>query len=520
MSKRLAILVTLSAALGAIAAPIVLSLALAGRQAKDAELARVLSYANDVLHRTDSTADQIDRGIKELAHATEPCGDANLAVMRRLDVASSYIQAIGHVAGNVLVCSSLRETAPLDLGPPQLTRPSGVRLRTGVELPFAPGSSFIAVERDGYVAIIHKDLPIDISTSTTDVALATVARPEGRVLASRGTIDPAWFQRLGDAQAVTFVDDKHAVAVVASTRYLTAAIAAIPVVRLADSARSAALLLVPAGIIAGLVLAAAVLFLARLQLAMPAVIKVALRRHEFYLAYQPLVDLQTGKWVGAEALLRWRRPSGEMVRPELFISVAEETGLIEQVTERVFALLEKEARELFRANPRFHLGINLSATDLHSPSIVGRLHRLRAALGAVPGTLMVEVTERGLANPDAAQQIIRAIRLDGINVAVDDFGTGYSSLSYLERFELDFLKIDKSFVETVATDAATSQVILHIIGMAQSLKLKMIAEGVETEAQAQFLRERSVQYAQGFLFARPMSCAELLAKLARQGRGP
>jgi len=519
MQKRTAIIVTLVVALAAIVAPIALTLQQARNYGFDLQTVQILAYASDVVYRTDTTAGQIYKGIERLvaARAMEPCSEEKMEIMRAIDLSSNYIQAIGHVSGEYLMCSSLgKHGTGLPLGPVDLVLRSGASLRYNVAFPFASGDTFLVVEKLGYAAIVHKNLPIDATTAEQDVSLATVTLTNRQILASRGFIKLQWVDALGDQQQTTFVDGEYVVAVVRSVEYNTAGIAALPIRYLDRRTRDLATILVPVGLLAGIVLALAVLYLARLQLAMPAVIRAALRRNEFFLNYQPVVELSTGKWVGVEALIRWRRPSGEMVRPDIFIQVAKESGIIERITERVINIVRQDAAGLFARYPEFHIAINLSSADLKSERTLDLLQRLATDLNAGPDNIIVEATERGFMHAGAAKKVIEALRGAGIRVAIDDFGTGYSSLSYLESFQIDFLKIDKSFVDTVGMDAATSHVVPHIIEMAKALKLGMVAEGVEKESQAQYLRDHGVQYAQGWLFGKPMSMADLLAAMAKR----
>ena len=516
MKKSTATALTLVVATLATGLPVWVAVNESERQGLDAETARVLGYARDVLLRSDRTADQADSGITRLkqAQGADPCSDASLALMRQIDLSSSYLQAVGYVRDGRMLCSSLgRDIGDMILGDPDIITANGVGIHKELRFPFTPKQSFIALQRGDYAAIIHKDLPLDTTISDKDVSLAIYSLSESTPVASRGTIIPGWMARLGSGNQATFVDGRHVVAIVKSGRYRTASLAAIPVDKLNARTDALARRLVPVGVIAGIALALSLTMLARTQMALPAAIRAGLKRQEFFMVYQPIIDLQTGECVGAEALLRWMRPTGELVDPATFIPIAEKSTLILLITERVLELVARDTGRFLASHPGFHIAINLSAQDLHSPSLGGDLERLLARTGVPASSFVLEITERGLVDVDVARELTRVIRAAGYGIAIDDFGTGYSSLSYLEKLEVDMLKIDKSFIEAIATDAPTSEVVPHIIEMAKSLKLRMVAEGVETEAQAAYLRGRGVQFAQGWLFGRPAPFAEVAQRV-------
>lgn len=517
MRKSTATALTFVVATLATGVPVWMAVSESQRQGLDAETARVLGYARDVLLRSDGTADQAGSGIELLVQVqgADPCSVPALDLMRQIDLSSSYIQAIGHVRDGRMVCSSLgRDIGDMVLGEPDIITPSGVGIHKQIRFPFTPQHSFIALQHRGYAAIVHRDLPLDTTISDKKVSLAIYSLSERTPITSRGSIDPAWISRLGTGKQATFVDGRHVVAILKSERYLTASLAAIPVDNVNARTDEAALRLVPVGVIAGIALAVSLLMLARTQMALPAAIKAGLKRNEFYLLYQPIIDLQTGECVGAEALIRWKRATGELVDPATFIPIAEKSSLILLITQRVLELVARDAGSFLARHPEFHIAVNLSAQDLHSPALGRDLERLLRQTCAPASSFVLEITERGLVDVAAARGVTQEIRAAGYAIAIDDFGTGYSSLSYLEKLEVDFLKIDKSFVDAIATDAPTSQVVQHIIEMAKSLKLRMVAEGVETDAQAEFLRQRGVQFAQGWLFGKPATFAEVAQRAA------
>jgi sensor c-di-GMP phosphodiesterase-like protein len=497
------------AAIAAVLIPVALAFFVSSQEATKAEFARATGYAQDVLRRSEDTSVQILEGINGIAAlgVARDCSDGVVSAMRNIDLSSRYIQAMGRVVDGELACSSLGLAgADMALGPADITHPTGVTIRTDVRFPFAPETTFLVVEANGYAAIIHKDLPIDTALDQPDVMLATYSQAEGQILTQRGAIRPDWIAGARSGEVTQFIRDGYLVVVAPSSRFLIGAVVAVPIAYLHERIRYIGFITLPLGL----------LRIASNQRSMPNQIRSGLRRNEFHLEYQPIVELASGRWVGAEALLRWQRGK-ELVRPDLFIPSAEEAGLIKQISRRVVGLACLDAAGLFREFPAFHLGINLSAEDLADSETIVLMDHLTEATGARSGNLLVEATERGFTDPELAGPIIRRLRLSGIAVAVDDFGTGYSSLSTLQALELDYIKIDKSFIDTLGKDAATSSVVEHIIDMARSLNLKMIAEGVETREQMEMLKRLGVQYAQGWLFGRAMPYPVFIDKLRRQG---
>ena len=519
MRHSAGISIAIAIGVAAAAAPILISIQLSWEEGLNNEKSIALSYAQDALRRTHEMAGQMGAGIRKLKRAGYPaCSPAEINLMSQIDVGSSYIQAVGRIVGDDLVCTSLGIKGAIPLGPPTLVTASGAVERLGVRLPIAGDQPLDVFAMDGYAFLLDPRLPLDIPTEGPGISMAIFvpSSPRHAVIASRiANLPREWFRQIPPGTSQTFVSGGYVVALARATDIDVAVVAAAPVSYAQQRVRHFSFIFVPLGLLCAACLAWAVTQISRVRLSLPSILRGAARRREFYVEYQPIVDLESRRWVGAEALVRWRR-GGHIVRPDTFIPSAEESGVITLITACVAEIVAADLPSFLHCDPDFHVAINLSAPDLLSNRTTGLLKRMLRVSGARPANLKVEATERGFLQGSEARGIIASIRALGIEVAIDDFGTGYSSLSCLQELGVDILKIDKSFVETVGTDGATSQVVPHIIGMAHSLKLIMVAEGVETEAQADFLRARGVPLAQGWLFGKPMAAASLCAGLGSQ----
>jgi diguanylate cyclase (GGDEF)-like protein/PAS domain S-box-containing protein len=243
----------------------------------------------------------------------------------------------------------------------------------------------------------------------------------------------------------------------------------------------------------------------------------ALERHEFELHYQPKINLKTAMIVGVEALIRWSHPSRGPLSPTQFIPIAEDCGLILPIGNWVLRQACQQAKAW--KNSGIHgltMAVNVSAVEFGDARFLEQLLGILAETELDPKSLELELTESVLMKRvESTAAILQTLRKSGVQIAIDDFGTGYSSLSYLRKFPIDALKIDQSFVRQISTGGDDAVIVTAVISMARSLKLRVIAEGVETEAELEFLRAHRCDEAQGYYFSRPVPADELVHLLGR-----
>lgn len=246
----------------------------------------------------------------------------------------------------------------------------------------------------------------------------------------------------------------------------------------------------------------------------------AVERNEFTLHYQPQVDTETSRIIGAEALIRWQHPELGLVPPDQFIPIAEDNGLILPIGEWALHEASRQNRRWQDAGlPAFPVAVNMSAIQFRKLDIQDTLAQVLKDSGLAPRFLELELTERSIMkDPEEAARLLRELKQMGVQLSIDDFGTGYSSLNYLKRFPLDKLKIDRSFVKDIPLDMDDAAITQAIIGMAHSLRLRVIAEGAETQDQLMFLRSQHCDEIQGYYFSKPLPAGDFTRLLQAGGR--
>ncbi|MGB9109985.1 MAG: EAL domain-containing protein, partial [Telluria sp.] len=244
----------------------------------------------------------------------------------------------------------------------------------------------------------------------------------------------------------------------------------------------------------------------------------ALERGEFSLVYQPKIAIASGCITGFEVLLRWHNPVLGQVSPARFIPIAEQTGLIVAIGNWVLRSACAQAsawRREYGVQPR--VAVNLSIRQFYQKDLLRTIEEALDDAGLAPDALELEITESiAMSSVDAVERVLAGIRALGVELSIDDFGTGYSSLAYLRRFPVQCLKVDRAFVQDLGCDADSAAMVRAIVALGHGLKMRIVAEGVETEVQLAMLRELGCDEAQGYLFSRPVEATAVPAMLLKR----
>ena len=502
--------------------PVGIGVFMAQLEANRREADQLAVFADAALRRGEAVMTQAISAIQDMEQLRdEPCSPSNLVELRRITYSYRFLQDAGVYGRGRRLCSALLgpvQARTLPLPPPDWRTPDGYDFWFDLANPFSAPRRTILMGRNGNHVSIDPQVFVDVVDRDTRM-LAVVHTDAGRIFATTQGANLARLQRAyadhayGPGGAARHEDD--AAVVLRKSRNMPFAVVVLaPRAALLTNWRALLVGGLIVGLAAGVPLGILVWRRATRRFSLEGELRGAVRRHEMAVHYQPIVALSDNRCVGVEALVRWRR-NGRLVRPNLFIPMAENAGLIQQITDQVLEIVLTELGTLLRRHPSFYVSINVGAEDLKSRRFLTVLNARLRDSGIAPAQIRIEATERGFLEPDVARDTIQAFRDAGHPVYIDDFGTGYSSLSYLESFKVDALKIDKSFVDTMGQEAATSTVAPHIIAMARALGLEVVAEGIEDSAQADYLREQGVDYGQGWLFGRPVPAVELAQFLTR-----
>jgi EAL domain-containing protein (putative c-di-GMP-specific phosphodiesterase class I) len=258
------------------------------------------------------------------------------------------------------------------------------------------------------------------------------------------------------------------------------------------------------------------------RVTMELALRHAARLGQFELHYQPLIEMRTGEVAGLEALIRWRHPELGMIAPADFIPLAEETGLIVSIGDWVLKTACEQNKAWQDAGlPALTIGVNLSALQLRQPGFVAGVETILAESGLAANWLNLELTESMvMGTTDAVIASLQALRALGVTLSMDDFGTGYSNLGHLTHLPLDILKIDRSFISGLPSHQGAASIARAIVSMGHSLGMRVVAEGVETTEQAEFLRSIWCEYAQGYLFCKPLGATACAAWMRERMENP
>lgn len=499
--------------------PLVLGILCTAIEARHTVSQQQISTANTLLTQAEKMSDNAWDMITELRqYHNQPCAQIQ-DKLQRAGTLNPYFRSIGMLNGDDISCSSAfglaRGTlAEMMMQPPPITGKAwwSISVRGTVGVPTRPAVVFVRQLPDtsGFWAVIDGQYLMDFMHAIGESRGYQMSLQfSGGAVIGSGPSDtsPELYLKSESYQTE-------------SSRYPISVNVTVPASELLKAWRQALFIFLPMAAIFSILLMILTANWLRRRISWRDEIRRAIRGRQFSVHYQPVYSNKFQACAGAEALLRWQLPNGEMIRPDIFISAAEAEGMIVPLTQHLLDLMAEDIQS-WQVEAGFHIGLNLAAEHLQHPDFIADIEQFAARIKHKQLCITLELTERSLIEDgEMVARKLRHLREQGMKVAIDDFGTGHCSLTYLLTFPLDYLKIDRGFINAIEGVDVETPVLDAIINLCHKLELDVLGEGVETATQFAYLQQRGVIFIQGYYYARPMDNDQLRAWLSEQGHKP
>lgn len=445
-----------------------------------------------------------------------PCSADDIALLRRITFQARFLKDVGRLVNGAFLCSSTvgKLQTPIAMPDPDLVLPNGDRIYNRFPLIVPSGDVAEIVTSGNADMVIGPDIFLDYPQWPNHYSVGVIGPSREDPSATVIRAGLARFGKLpkGILKTTATVHSNGSLyRAVCSTRYPNCAVAYVSQSEVWQQNRKLLGGYIAAGGLAGLSCAIGLLIVGRKRRSHTNQLRRAILMDSLSVVYQPIVEMQSRRIVGAEALARWTDEEGDSIRPETIIELAEAEGFVSEVTRFVLTRAIAELQPLFDADPKFRLNINLAPSDLADPRLLLLLDERIDGQRVRAENVAFELPERATSNRETAIGAIRRLRDRGHATFIDDFGTGYSNLAYLTELHVDGIKINRSFIATIGTEAVTASIVPQILGVAKALNLQVVVQGIEREDQATyFAGEDGCILGQGWFFGLPIPAKGLI----------
>jgi sensor c-di-GMP phosphodiesterase-like protein len=477
--------------------------------------ARLQQYSTRIMADGEAFSSELRTVLAAVSASPHPvCSEAEIGYFRALIFESEYLKDAGRMSDGKIVCSAGlgRTLPPQEQAEPDFTQQDGAAIYSNLAPYRNSGLAMTTMELGNFFVVytpltrFHlESAPMHYSITVKDAPTQKSRQLLGEPLPAKGAMFNAeGLTRLGDNLYVTRC----------SIRFFNCVTAFTSITEMAHANRARFNgCIALCGLIGGC-FGLLISFLYRRNRSVEQQLRRAISRDKLRLDYQPIVSLASGRIAGAEALARWTDEQGTEVGPDVFVRIAEERGFVGELTKLVVRHALRDFGETLRRRPDLHISVNVTAADLSDSEFLPMLEQALHRAGVKAESLAIEITESSTARREVAIETILRLRQRGHSVHIDDFGTGYSSLAYLHDLSVTALKIDRSFTQSIGTEAVRLAILPQILAMAEALQLQVIVEGIETSLQAHYFSVLTQPiFGQGWLYGRPAPAEELLYRL-------